>query len=131
MFYTPRNKPALGLVVHGVTRLDPWGMGHPCAGHQAWSCKALRSSHGVLLGEQHRCEGSVPLGGAEALGSPLGIRAGVPWQPCKQGLPAGTETWTTLGCFISHQAQQVCLRGEFAYKPRMCKNKWPFPELFL
>lgn len=108
IFYTPRNKPALGLVVHGVTRHHPWRMcWAPCM-----ELKTLGSSHGVLLGgqhrceghrceqrcEQHRCEGSVPLGGAEALGSPLGIRAGVPGQCCKQGLSADTSTLHTAHC---------------------------------
>lgn len=40
-------------------------------------------------------------------------------------------TLPTQGCFISLPAQQVCLREEFAYKPRVGNNKWPFPESFL
>lgn len=82
IFYTPRNKPALGLVVHGVTRHHPWRMcWAPCM-----ELKALGSSHGVLLGgqhrceghrcehrcEQHRCEGSVPLGGCRSPGVTTG-----------------------------------------------------------
>lgn len=146
IFYTPRNKPALGLVVHGVTRHHPWRMcWAPCM-----ELKALGSSHGVLLGgqhrceghrceqrcEQHRCEGSVPLGGCRSPGVTTGHQG---WS-ARAVLQAGTVSrhqhtahcpLPTQGCFISLPAQQVCLREEFAYKPRVGNNKWPFPESFL
>lgn len=64
----------------------PWRMGD-----HAGSCKALGSCHGVLLGEQHRCEGSVPLVGVQKPWGHLWA-SGVPWQSCKQGLSAGSGT---------------------------------------
>lgn len=132
-FYTPRNKPSIGL---GGT----WS--HRAPGPGEWGSRVLGTMHGAAKPSGAAVEfcrvkstdvkGLCLWGVQKPQGHCWAVGLGHQGSPVSRDSKQAPAHWP-LGAalFASQPAWQVCLGEELAYKPSMCSNKWPFPEPFL